>query len=430
MSDQVAVIIGLCLLGGLVVLAAAESALNAISTSRAEALVEDGASGAERLAAGLVDRRRLLAPILILSLGSQLTLGALVAIVVERRWGGPWVPLGLAILLLSMFVIAESVPKTWALLNIDRVAPAAASLSRGFLAIPPLRWLMLGLGSMGSGLLRHTTGSSGAFTSEEEIVAITDAAVAAKVLDVDEGQMIQSIVDFGDTIVREVMVARPDVLSASADITIDEAIAMMVERGVSRMPIYGADIDDIQGIVHIKDLFARMQRGRGGHFVSIVQRKPVFVPETKRAADLLREIKGVRSTMVVVIDEYGGMAGIVTMEDLIEEFLGEIVDEFDAEEEPLLEPLVGGQWRVHGRIPIDEFNELIGAELPDDDWDTIGGLIFDALGHVPKLDEEIQVDGFLLTVEAIEGRRITRVRVVRASATAADEQNREMAQNE
>lgn len=430
MSDQVVVIIGLCLLGGLVVLAAAESALNAMSTSRAEALVEDGAPGAERLAAGLVDRRRLLAPILILSLGSQLTLGALVAIAVERRWGGAWVPVGLAILLLGMFVIAESVPKTWALRNIDRVAPAAASFSRGFLAIPPLRWLMVGLGTLGSLVLRRTTGSSGAFTSEEEIVAITDAAVAAKVLDVDEGQIIQSIVDFGDTIVREVMVARPDVLAASADITIDEAIAMMVERGVSRMPIYGEDIDEIQGIVHIKDLFARMQRGRGGHFVSIVQRKPMFVPETKRAADLLREIKGVRSTMVVVIDEYGGMAGIVTMEDLIEEFLGEIVDEFDAEEEPLLEPLRGGEWRVHGRIPIDELNELIGAELPDDDWDTIGGLIFDALGHVPALGEEIHVDGFLLTVEAIEGRRITRVRVVRASESAVEEQNREMAQNE
>jgi CBS domain containing-hemolysin-like protein len=286
------------------------------------------------------------------------------------------------------------------------------------------------LGWLGFLVLRRSTGTSAAVTSEEEIMAITGAAVAAEVLDVDEGEIIQSIVDFGDTIVREVMVARPDVLAVSADVTVNDAIELMVERGVSRMPIYGEDIDDVQGIVHIKDLFARMQRGRGGHFVSIAQRKPMFVPETKRAADLLREIKGIRSSMVVVVDEYGGMAGIVTMEDLIEEFFGEIVDEFDAEEEPLLEPLRGGEWRVHGRIPIDEFNALIGASLPDDDWDTVGGLIFDALGYVPSVGEAIVTSGFVLTVEGIDGRRITRVRVARAPEEPAVEDSREMARNE
>jgi len=164
--------------------------------------------------------------------------------------------------------------------------------------------------------------------------------------------------------------------------------------------------------------------------VSIAQRQPTFVPETKRAAELLRELKGVPSSMVVVIDEYGGVAGIVTMEDLIEEFLGEIVDEFDAEEVPLLEPLRGGEWRVHGRIPIDEFNELIGADLPDDDWDTLGGLIFDGLGHVPDVGEAITDSGFTLTVEAIEGQRITRVRVARARFPIDKSQPSELAHNE
>ena len=136
-----------------------------------------------------------------------------------------------------------------------------------------------------------------------------------------------------------------------------------------------------------------------------------------------------------MIDEYGGMAGIVTLEDLIEEFLGEIVDEFDPHEEPLLEPLRGGEWRVHGRIPIDEFNELIGAELPDDDWDTVGGLIFDGLGHVPEVGEAITNSGFTLTVEAIEGQRITRVRVARVRVAwgriaASDSQPSELAHND
>lgn len=432
MSDLVAGLAGFGLVVLLIGLSAAESALNGISTSRAEALEEDDVKGADRLVVGLADRRRLLAPILVLSLGAQLFLGAIVAIAVERRWGGAWVPVGILVLLLAMFVIAESVPKAWALRNIDRVAPVAASASRGFMAIAPLRWLIGALGWLGSLLLRRTSLSSGAVTSEEEIVAITDAAVAAEVLEVDEGEIIQSIVDFGNTIVREVMVPRPDVLAASIDTTVDNAITLMVERGVSRMPIFGDDIDDIRGIVHIKDLFSRTQRGRGAHFVSIAQRQPLFIPETKRAADLLRELKGVRSSMVVVIDEYGGMAGIATMEDLIEEFLGEIIDEFDAEEAPLLEPLRGGEWRIHGRIPIDEFNSLVDADLPDDDWDTVGGLIFNALGHVPDVGEQITSDGFVLKIEAIEGRRITQVRVARVANVGIDldQQPRELANNE
>lgn len=430
MSDLVALLIGGGLVALLVGLSAAESALNGMSTSRAEALEEDSVPGAARLVVGLADRRRLLAPILVLSLGAQLALGALVAIVVDRRWGASWVALGVLVLLLAMFVFAESVPKSWGLRNIDRVAPTAASFSRALMAIPPFRLLIGGLGWFGSLILRRTTASAGVVASEEEIVAITDAAVAAEILDVDEGAIIQSIVDFGDTIVREVMVPRPDVLATSNESTIDEAIALMVDRGVSRMPIFGDDIDDIRGIVHIKDLFARMQRGRGSHFVSIAQRKPMFVPETKRAAELLRELKSVRSSMVVVIDEYGGMAGIATMEDLIEEFLGEIVDEFDADEEPLLEPLHDGEWRVHGRIPIDEFNNLTGAELPEDDWDTLGGLIFDELGHVPEVGEEIVTAGVVLTVEAIEGRRITRVRAGQAPVVDLDDTTPELARND
>ena len=432
MSDLVGGLVGLTLVALLVGLSAAESALNGISTSRAEALEEDGVKRADRLVVGLANRRRLLAPILVLSLGAQLSLGAIVAVVIERRWGGGWVPLGIVLLLLTMFVVAESVPKSWALWNIDRVAPAAASVSRAFMSIVPLRWLIEALGWLGSQVLQRTTLSSGLIISEEEIMAITDAAVAADVLDVDEGAIIQAIVDFGDTIVREVMVPRPDVLATSADTTVDDAIALMVERGVSRMPIFGDDIDDVRGIVHIKDLFSRMQRGRGDHFVSIAQRKPMFAPETKRAALLLRELKGSKSSMVVVIDEYGGMAGIVTMEDLIEEFLGEIVDEFDAEEAPLLEPLRGGEWRIHGRIPIDEFNSLTDADLPDDDWDTVGGLIFDALGHVPEVGEQVVASGLLLEVEAIEGRRITQVRVARVADVDLDEtqETKELARNE
>ena len=418
MNEVVAVVIGLLLIAFLISLAIAESALNGISRSRAEALEEDDVPGARELVEGLSDRRRLIAPILALSLGSQLALGAIVAITVSDAAGVAWVPVALVLLLGVMLIVTESVPKSWAQRNIDRAAPRAAALSRGVLAIAPIRWILTGLGGISALILRRTSGSVSEVTSEEEIVAITDAAVAEQVLEKDEGRIIQEILEFGDTLVREIMVPRPDVLTTSSESTIDAAIAMMVERGHSRMPVYADDIDNVVGVVHIKDLFARVQRGRGDHFVSIAQRPPMFVPETKRAAELLRELKSLPTTLVIVLDEYGSMAGIVTMEDLIEEFIGEIVDEFDAVEEPLVENTQEGEWRVLGRITIDEFNEMVGAELPDDDWDTVGGLIFDGLGHVATVGESISDSGFLLIVESVEGRRITRIRAVRQTDTA------------
>lgn len=418
MNSLVAIVVGVLLVLALIGLAIAESALNAISRSRAEALEEDDVPGAAELVEALSDRRRLIAPILAMSLGSQLALGAIVAILVQSRFGSAWIPVALGVLLAFMLIVTESVPKSWAQRNIDRAAPQAARFSRSVLSIAPIRWILAGLGGVSARILRNTSGTLSEVTSEEEIVAITDAAVAEQVLEKDEGRIIQEVLEFGDTLVREIMVPRPDVLATSSNSTIDEAIEKMVERGHSRMPVYEEDFDDVTGVVHIKDLFARVQRGRGGHFVSIATRKPMFVPETKRAAELLRELKGLPTTLVVVVDEYGSTAGIVTMEDLIEEFIGEIVDEFDAVEEPLVKSLNAREWRVRGRVTIDEFNELVGAELPDDEWDTVGGLIFDHLGHVPAVGDSATASGFQLTVEAVEGRRITHILAVKQTEWA------------
>lgn len=419
MSDLAGILVIIGLMLFLISLSAAEAALSSISRSRAAGLAEDELSGAHALVEQLADRSSLLAPVLFVALGAQLSMAAILAVLVERHWGTSWIPIAITLQLVVTFVVAEAAPKVWAVRNIDQAALVSGRVAGLLGRIAPLRWLTSALG----GLARLLLGRSGERTSapvasEEEILALADAAVAADVLDDREGEFIQAIVNFGDTIVREAMVARPDVLAASADTTIDEAISMLVERGVSRMPIYGDDIDDVQGIVHIKDLFARVQRGRGNHFVSIAQRPPYFVPETKAAPELMAELKVLPDSMVVVVDEYGGTAGIVTMEDLIEEIVGEIVDEFDAAEEPLLQPLRRGEWRVHGRMPVDEFNNLLGADLPDDDWDTVGGLIFGRLGRVPEQGETVVEAGFQLTVEQLEGRRITRVRV---AAFTADE---------
>lgn len=414
MSGIASIIVSLVLVLILILLGAAESALTNVSRARAEGMRDDEVRGSLELLRLIDDRPRMIAPILALALAAQLGLASIIALAVERQWGGRWVPLALVIEIAVLFVVAELFPKTWAVRNIDRAAPMAANLARLLMAVPPVRWLVGALMLLVRPLLGRTPRTATPVGSEEELFAFADAAVAAEVIEDSEGEIIQSLVMFGDTIVREAMVPRPDVISVNVNETIDEAIVQLVDSGHSRMPITGDDKDDVRGIVHIKDLFSRVQRGRGSHFVSIAGRQPYFVPETKRAADLLAELRELPDSMVIVVDEYGGMAGIVTLEDLIEEILGDIVDEFDRNDEPLLEPLRTGEWRVHGRIPVDEFNELLGANLPDDDWDTIGGLIFDALGRVPEAGESVVESGYELTVERIEGRRITRVRVQEA----------------
>ncbi len=417
MSTLVGLIIVAALWGLLFVLAIAESSLNGMSRSRANALAEEQIPGADKLVAALEDRGRLLAPILALALAAQLSVGAIVGVLVSRAYGAAWIPVGVLAALLIMFVITEAVPKIWARRNIDRAAIASASISLRVLRFPPLRWTV-GVLLGGAGLvLRRTNNSAAAVSSEEEIVALADAAVEAEVLEKDEGEIIHSLLDFGDTVVREVMVPRPDVLAVAHDTTIEDAIAAMIDRGVSRMPIYGDDIDDVVGIVHIKDLFTRDQRGRGDHFVSTAKRPPTFIPETKRAAELLRELKGIPTSLVVVIDEYGGTAGIITVEDLIEEFIGEIVDEFDSTEKPLVSRVRTGEWRVQARIPIEDFNEAMSVDLPEEGWDTLGGMLLDGLGHVPEIGETLHTEGFAFVIEAVEGRRITEVHVKRTQTT-------------
>jgi CBS domain containing-hemolysin-like protein len=246
--------------------------------------------------------------------------------------------------------------------------------------------------------------------SEEEMLAVADRALASRLIDVDEHDLIESAIAFGDTLVREVMVPRPDMECMAADLTVAEAMAVAARNGHSRVPVNGDGVDDIIGVVHAKDLVRAHLEGNDDALVSGLARPPRFVPETKQADDLLREMQADRYHLAIVVDEHGGTAGLVTMEDLLEEVVGEIEDEFD-QAEPLAQPLAGGGLRVHGRMPIDELNDLLGETLPTGDWDTVGGLIFDALGHVPVVGEGVEVAGRRFVVERVEGRRITSVRI-------------------
>jgi CBS domain containing-hemolysin-like protein len=252
----------------------------------------------------------------------------------------------------------------------------------------------------------------GPFVSEEELLAMADVAVEEDVIEREERALIHSIIEFGDTVVREVMVPRPDMVTVEARARIVDVLEVAIAAGYSRIPVYEQGIDDISGIVYTKDVMRALREDRGEEPVRHIQRPAQFVPETKRVAELMREMQAGKFHMSVVVDEYGGTAGLVTLEDLIEELVGEIVDEYDVEE-PRVEPLPGGDVRVSARMPIDELNDLLHAELPEGDWDTVGGLVYNLLGHVPTEGEAVETNGHRIRAEKVQGRRIGRVRIAK-----------------
>ena len=268
-------------------------------------------------------------------------------------------------------------------------------------------------------LLRASWRREAPQVSEEELLAMAEAAEASDAIEPEERELIGQIIEFGDTVAREVMVPRTDMVAMSDQHTVGEAIGIVIEHGYSRVPVYAEGIDDVVGVVHAKDLMRAEREDGPGSRAAAVARIPHFVPETKRISLLLREMQAEKFHIAIVVDEYGGTAGVVTLEDLIEELVGEIVDEFDVEE-PMIERLAPGTVRVNGRVPIDELSDVLGAPLPNGDWDTVGGLIFNTLGHVPDEGETLMMEGWELLVERVTGRRIARVIVKPVSQAASD----------
>ncbi len=397
----------------LMFLALAETGLTRMNRVRAMALEEEGRKGANRLVY-LVNRpEQFINSVLLLVLVLQTIQTALTTLVANRLFGSWGVAVGLFLNVILFFVLAEAAPKTWAVQHPDRAALGTARPVYGLSRFAPLLLMSRGLIGLTNVILPGKGLKKGPFLSEEELLAMTDVAAEEEVIEREERALIHSIIEFGDTVVREVMVPRPDMVTVDADAAVDDAITTLLQRGYSRVPVVGEGIDDVVGVVHARDLISAVRDGRGAEEVRGSCRPARFVPESKRVSELMREMQREKYHQAVVVDEYGGTAGIVTLEDLIEELIGEIVDEFDVEELPLVERLPGGDVLVDARMPVDEANELLDAELPDDEWDTLGGLVYGLLGRVPAEGESVVFDGLRFHAEKVVGRRISRVRVAR-----------------
>jgi CBS domain containing-hemolysin-like protein len=229
--------------------------------------------------------------------------------------------------------------------------------------------------------------------------------------DAEERELIMSVLEFGETLVREVMVPRPDMITIPADAAIDNAVDLVLASGRSRIPVTGENIDDIVGVLFARDLLEVFDKDLNPGSAEGIAHDAYFVPETKQVSKLLKEMQTKQQHLAIVIDEFGGTAGMVTIEDLIEEIVGEIVDEFD-DEEPMVQEIDGG-WLVDGKLDVSDLAELADIELPDEEWDTVGGLVFGLAGRVPDEGDTFDAEGLQFTAYSVDGRRISRVKVAR-----------------
>jgi putative hemolysin len=422
------------------VFVAAEIALVTIRRTRLEQLIDEGNQSATRVRRLIADPGRFLAVIQLGITFIGFLASAFAAISLVEALGNAFGQLGLgedlansvALILvtvvLSLFTIVfgELVPKSVALAHPDRVALALSRpvdwMGRLFGPIVSLlTWITrLVVRPFGADVPRETQ------ISAEELKLIVERGGQQGILEAQEEQMIHAVIELGERRVHEVMVPRVGIVGLPATATLEDAIDTVVQGGHSRIPVYEESLDEVVGILYAKDLLPILKSGADARpTLRSLLRTPVFVPESMTVDDLLHELQRRKVHLAIVLDEYGGTAGLVTIEDLIEEIVGEIQDEYDAEE-PLVEKISDDEAIVDGRAAIDDLQELFNTEFDledEDEYDTVGGLIYHRVGGVPKPGDQVEADGLILTVETTDGRRVRKVhvrRMERPDQAAAD----------
>jgi CBS domain containing-hemolysin-like protein len=415
MTWMVACVVALVVLGA--VLAAAEASISRMTRVRAGALRQEGRRNAALLEAIELDPAPYLNSIYLAVMLAQNGSAILVARLADRYFDDLGITLVSVAFTLAYFIAVEAMAKTFGILHSDRAA----------LALAPIVWVLgrvlalptRGLIGIANVLLPGKGLKQGPFVSQLDIRTMAEVGHEEGVIQETEKEMIHSIFAFGDTLVREVMVPRPDVVAVGADCTIDGAMDVVLKNKFSRLPIYRGDLDHIVGILHEKDLLAALYAGRRDALITEFVGPAHFVPETGRAAALLRRMQREQFHMAIVVDEHGSTSGLVTLENLLEELVGNIADEHDVDEEKEIDRLADGSYRVDASVSIRELNDLLGTDFPRDRWNTVGGLMFGVLGTIPTQGESVALEGWRFTAEKVQGRRVTTVLVRPGAASTA-----------
>ncbi len=401
--------------------AGSETALTRVSRFKVLQMVEEERKGAKRLADLLEDPTRFLNVILFLLLVVQLggaSLATLLADHLTRSYGWLISTFGMTLLI---FILAEAAPKTYAIQHAERVALRVAPFISWLIRVPGLQGLVRALVVVANVVTPGRGFKAGPFVTEQEIRTMAVVAAEEDSIEEEEKEMIHSIFEFGDTVVREVMVPRPDMVTVEATDDMNDVLEKMLEHGFSRMPVHAEDQpDNVLGLVYAKDVMRKLhgqrRNGKSKPKLKDIVRKALFVPDSKKVSELLREMQAKKTHMAIVVDEYGDVDGLVTMEDLLEEIVGEIADEYDRDE-PAVQPVDDHTMRVNARLQIDELNEVLDSELPNDEWDTVGGLMAGLLGRIPARGEEVDYQGFRFRAERVRGHRIDKVLITRLTGT-------------
>lgn len=392
-------------------MALAEASISRMTAVRALALKEQGRRNGALLEKIENDPARYLNSIYLCVMFAQNGSAILVAFLAEHYFGGygPGAITGVSVgFTLAYFVAVEAMSKTFAILHSDRVALGLAPVV--YLLGKTLSLPTRGLIGLANILLPGKGLPKGPFVSEEEIRSLADVGHQEGVIEEHEKEMIHSVFQFGERVVVDLMVPRPDIIAVDQTASLEQAAALIVKHGLTRIPVYRGELDHTEGIIHAKDVLNALNQGRDSAPLRDITREVKFVPEQKRAIDLLREMQQEKFHLAMVSDEYGSIAGLVTLEDLLEELVGEITDEHQREESDI-ETLPDGRYRVSAGVSIADLNDTLEAELPHEKWNTVGGLLFGVLGTIPQAGATLEVDGFQFTAEKVQGRRIVSVLV-------------------
>jgi CBS domain containing-hemolysin-like protein len=428
-SDVVALVIAICLvpLGGL--LACVDSAVGRVSAARVEEFLREQRKGARALRVIVADRARYTNLLLMLRLTCELTATVLATLVARSQFGGRWpVPLcTVVIMVVICYAVIGVGPRTLGRQHPNSVALASAGVVRwlGGLFGPLAKMLTV----LGNAMTPGRGFRDGPFSSEVELRELVDMAGERGVVEPDEREMIQSVFELGDTIAREVMVPRTEIVWVERQKTVRQGLALALRSGFSRIPVTGENTDDVIGIVYLKDLASRAQDAERARVTPVeeVMRPVTYVPESKPVDELLREMQAHRTHIAIVIDEYGGTAGLVTIEDILEEIVGEIADEYDLDERAPVERIDEDTARVSARLAVEDLADLFNVTIPDrDDVETVGGLLAESLGRVPIPGARARAHGLELIAESAGGRR-NRIDTVLVRRCAEAEQPAEQA---
>jgi len=406
----------------------AEAALVSVDRVRVRQLAADGDARAALLLDLVEQRQEILSSLVIAINFAILVISSLMTALTIQLWGVGWVPVSAAVSVVLILVFCEIAPKSYSAHQADRVALRVArpvALLHAALRPPGAVLNRIAQFLIGAVLVKIVGGRAlvqqHAF-SDDEIKQLVTAGERGGEVQEQEAELIHGVIEFGDKVAREAMVPRTDMVCLPQEASPGEAVLVIDQHGHSRVPIYDGDLDHITGVVYAKDLLGQLKQGRSAANLAAVARPAHFVPESKKLGDLLREMRQRRVHMVIVIDEYGGTAGLLTIENLLEEIVGEIVDEYDREEEEIR--MTGpGEGVVDARASVDDVEEAFGVDLPEGEFDSVGGFVLDHMGHLPQAGEQIEASGLRIRVEEVNAHRIQKLRITRVPLEAQADQS-------